>query len=137
MASKKKSAARSDNSMKIMVVAALLVAFIGGYLVARAKYKPQILELTKMVADKDMSMQKVIANANKVVMKDGKMLIVENGIVREMDVDAMMSNGTKVMQDGSVIKSGGQEMKMQNGDAMDMDGNMMTNGAGDVEAPSF
>ncbi len=81
MASKKNSAKNNDMNMKIVLFIAFVLAFIGGYFVARAKYKPQIIELTKMVADKDDSMKQMKANANKVEMKDGKMWVVENGII--------------------------------------------------------
>lgn len=125
MASKKTVTQDNDMTMKIVVIVALIISFVGGYFVARAKYKPQLMELTKMVMNKDEAMQKMKADANKVLMKDGKMWVVESGMVKEMDADIVMSNGDKVMSDGKVVKADGTEAKMENGDAMDMSGKML------------
>ncbi len=127
-----KNSGKNDMQMKAFVIVALIAAFIGGYLVARAKYKPQLAELSKMVMDKDGAMKKMKADANRIIMKDGKMWVVEDGIVRQMDSDMMMPNGSKVMQDGKVVESDGDEMMMNNGDAMDMEGVMMPNGGAEV-----
>lgn len=131
-----KSSGKNDMQMKAFIIVALIAAFIGGYLVARAKYKPQIAELSKMVLDKDDAMNKMKADANKIIMKDGKMWVIEDGIVREMDSDMMMPNGSKVMLDGKVVNSDGDEMMMRNGDAMDMEGTMMPNGGASVNIDS-
>ncbi len=127
MASKKSVHQQNDMTMKIVILVALVLAFIGGYFAARAKYKPQLVELSKMVSDKDQTMQKMKTEANRVLMKDGKMWIVENGMVNEMDSDIMMPNGTKVMTDGKVVTEDGTESMMKNGDAMDMQGKMLGN----------
>jgi hypothetical protein len=112
-------------TMKIVVFVALLIAFIGGYLIARAKYKPQIIELSKMVTEKDTALTQLKSSTNKLMMKDNMMWVVENGEARQMDSDIMMSNGTKVMMDGKVLNSDGSESTLSNGDAIDMDGKMM------------
>lgn len=133
MANKKNSVKNNDMSMKIMLAVALLAAFVGGYLVARAKYKPQIMELTKMVANKDESIQKMKSDANKVIMKDGEMWLVEDGIVKPMESDIMMPNGNKVTVEGKVVDPDGKETIMQNGDAMDMEGKMMPSGGVNID----
>lgn len=135
----KKSSRSNDTQMKAFIIVALIAAFIGGYLVARAKYKPQIVELSKMVLEKDSEMNKMKTNANRIIMKDGAMYVIEDGIVREMENDMMMPNGTKVMTDGKVVTSDNKEMMMQNGDAMDMEGIIMPNGGADVNvgSPTF
>ena len=126
MASKKRTAEeQKDMTMKIVLAVSLLVVFVAGYFIARAKYKPQIIELSKMVADKDQSLQKFKSNANKVMMKEDKMWIVENGELKQMDSDLMMTNGEKVTSEGEVIKTDGSSIMMQNGDAMDMNGKML------------
>lgn len=129
MASKKNVKTDSDMTMKIFVVVALVIAFVGGYLIARAKYKPQLQELSKMVLDKDAALQQMKSNTNKVMMKDDKMWIVENGEVKEMDSDVMMPSGDKVMMDGKVQKADGTDMMMKNGESIDMDGKMMSSDA--------
>lgn len=126
MASKKRTPAeQKDMTMKVVLIVSLLIAFVAGYFVARAKYKPQIIELSKMVADKDGALQKFKSNANKVMMNEDKMWIVENGELRQMDSDLMMTNGEKVTSEGEIIKADGSSVMMQNGDAMDMNGKML------------
>lgn len=115
----------SGTLMKSLIVVGLLLAFFGGYIFARAKYKPQILELNKMIAERDETMNMMKADDNKIMMKDGTMWVVKDGERMEMDADMMMSNGDKVMMDGKIVKSDGSESMMKDGDSMDMQGNMM------------
>lgn len=124
MASKKKVAV-NDNSMKVILVVALALAFIGGYLVSRARYKPQILELNKMIMEKDGTINTMRANANRVMRRDDEMWIVKDGMVSRMEEEVMMSNGDKAMPDGMIVKSDGSEVKLQNGQSMGMDGKML------------
>src|SRR3989344_1500134 len=127
MAARKNSGSSRNNNMnmKIMLIVALIVTFLSGYFLARAKYKPQLVELSKMIINKDQAMEKVKSNANKVMMKDDKVWIVENGMARMMDSDTMMTNGDKVLQDGTVVKTDGTKTILKNGDAVDMNGRMM------------
>lgn len=127
MPKKKSVSTNNDMSMKVILVVALALAFVGGYLVSRARYKPQILELNKMVIEKDQALNKMKANSNKVMMKDGKMYVVKDGMVSELTDEVTMTNGDKVMSDGKVMKADGSESMMQNGESMDMDGKMMMN----------
>lgn len=129
MATKKTTKADNDMTIKIFVVVALVIAFVGGYLIARAKYKPQLQELSKMVLDKDAALQQMKSYNNKIMMKEDKMWVVENGQVKEMDSDIMMPSGDKVMMGGKVMRADGTDVMMKNGDAIDMDGKMMSNGA--------
>lgn len=129
MASKKSTRTGNDMTMKIFVVVALVIAFVGGYLIARAKYKPQLQELSKMVLDKDAALQQMKSNANKIMMKEDKMWVVENGEVKQMDSDVIMPSGDKVMMNGKVMRADGTDTMMKNGDAINMDGKMMSGGA--------
>lgn len=129
MASKKSTRTDNDMTMKIFVVVALVIAFVGGYLIARAKYKPQLQELSKMVLDKDAALQQMKSNANKIMMKEDKMWVVENGEVKQMDSDVIMPSGDKVMMNGKVMRADGTDTMMKNGDAINMDGKMMSGGA--------
>ena len=128
MASKKSTKTDNDMTMKIFVAVALVIAFVGGYLIARAKYKPQLQELSKMVLDKDAALQQMKSYNNKIMMKDDKLWVVENGKVKEMDSDIMMPSGDKVMMGGKVMRADGTDIMMKNGDAIDMDGKMMSGG---------
>ncbi len=119
----------TDNRGKIIIIVGLLLAFVTGFVVARTKYKPQILELNKMITEKDQALSRLKADSNKVMMKDDTVWVVENGIVREMDESVVFTNGDKVMPDGKVMKKDGTESMMMNGDAIDMDGNEIDGGA--------
>jgi len=125
MASKKSTNTNSDTTMKVLIVVALLAAFIGGYLVSRAKYKPQIIELSNMVKDKDVAMQQLRSQANKIMMQNGAMMIIENGVPSTMVEDFTLTNGDVIMLDGKVEKKDGTTAQMMDGDSIDMDG-MMT-----------
>ncbi len=128
MATKKSAQKDNDMTMKIFIAVALVIAFVGGYLIARAKYKPQLQELSKMVLDKDEALQQMKSYNNKIMMKDDKMWVVENGKVKEMDSDVMMPSGDKVMMNGKVMRADGTDVMMKNGEAIDMDGKMMSDG---------
>lgn len=119
----------TENHARLIIIASLLVAFIAGFVVARAKYKPQLLELNKMILEKDEAMMRIKADSNKVMMKDDTVWVVKNGIVEEMNETVEFTNGDKVMPDGKVIKADGTESSMMNGDAIDMDGNELEGGA--------
>lgn len=138
MAAKKSSTKNNDMTMKLVIFGALAFAFAGGYLVARAVYKPQLINLANMVAEKDVKMQKMKADANRIIMKDGKMWMVENGMVSLMDSDIVLPNGTKVTSMGKITMENGEESMMKNGDAIDMEGKYMQNGGADVNtSPTF
>ena len=107
-----------------IIFVALLIAFGGGFLFARARYKPQIIELNKMVMERDANISAMVADANKIMMKDGKMWVVKDGVATEMTTDMTMKNGTKVMMGGKMM-SGDKATELKNGDSIDMDGNMM------------
>lgn len=120
-----KKETNNDMTKNIIIFVALLVAFVGGYVFARAKYKPQILELNKMVMERDNTMSAMKANANKIMMKDGKMWVIKDGVATQMANDTIMKNGTKVMMNGKMMQDG-KEVDLRNGDSLDMEGKMMT-----------
>lgn len=114
-----------DSQMKIVVLIALVAAVAVGYMIARAKYKPQIRELSNMVSEKDKTVQKLKTNSNKLIMKDGAMWVMENGDVKEMTAEIVLSNGDKATMDGKVVKSDGTNSQLQNGDSVTMDGEIV------------
>lgn len=111
--------------MKGIVIVGLLIAAFGGYILARAKYKPQIMELNKMITERDQALNAMKSDQNKIMMKDGTMWVVKDGEVNEMDADVMLSNGDKVTQAGNVVKKDGEEVMMKDGDSVDMEGKLM------------
>lgn len=118
----KKSTENNDMTMKVVLVAALVIAFVGGYLVARAKYKPQIIELNKMVADRDVTIEKMKSDANRVVMKDNSMWVIQDGVMEALESEMTFTNGDKIDATGKVTQKDGKEVLLQNGDSVNMDG---------------
>jgi len=68
------------------------------------------------------------AEMNGVMMKDGKMMMMDGNASGPMDHDMTMSDGTKVMKDGMVKMKDGKEMHMKDGQMMMMDGKLMEGG---------
>jgi hypothetical protein len=126
MAKKNKSSVNSDMQMKAVVLCALIIAFCIGFFVARLRYKPQLIQLTKMVQDKDAALQQIQSENNHVSMKNGKMWVVENGNAKEMTSDTSLLNGDSVGVDGKVTRADGSEVTLQNGESIDMSGNIST-----------
>jgi hypothetical protein len=61
---------------------------------------------------------------DRVIMKDGRMLIVKDGKMLPMDIDMTMSDGTKVMTTGAILRPDGTTRQMAEGEAMYMNGEM-------------
>lgn len=63
-----------------------------------------------------------IAMQNCIMMRDGKMLKMEDGKVTEMGKAATMKNGTKVKMNGEYTLSDGTKKMLKEGECMYMDG---------------
>jgi hypothetical protein len=61
-----------------------------------------------------------------VVMKDDKLMVMDNGTTTPMDKEMTMDDGTKVMTDGHYMKPGGEKVMMKNGDCIMKDGSVTT-----------
>jgi hypothetical protein len=59
-----------------------------------------------------------------IMMKDGKMMMMKNGMSSPMDKEMTLANGTKVMPSGDVMMKDGKKMMMKEGMMMGMDGNV-------------
>lgn len=68
--------------------------------------------------------QKKTDDKKCVMMKDGKMMVKEDGKKAPMTTDITMSNGTTVNTVGMVTKPDGSTHMLANGEAVDMDGNI-------------
>ena len=83
--------------------------------------------------DGDMNNQKMGGNNNNmngmssdgIMMKDGKLMITQNGKTMPMETEMTLENGTRVMTDGTYMDKSGSTMRMKNGDHMMMSGKMM------------
>lgn len=121
----------SDLSMKIalIIIVMLLVGFIGGYFLAKAKYVGKIRDISVMFSNKDTQLQMMLkGQPDKVMMQNGKMMMTKNGRVDELEDPVTLKDGTRVMPDGSYQRPGKDVMMMQNGDVFDMNGTMMQYG---------
>ena len=64
----------------------------------------------------------MVENEDRVIMRDGRMLIVRNGKLRPMDLDMTMEDGTQVTTKGSVMRPNGTVHQMQDGEVINMKG---------------
>lgn len=64
-------------------------------------------------------------SSDGIMMKDGKVMITQNGKTMPLENELTLENGTKVMMDGTYMDKNGSTMRMKNGDHMNMAGKMM------------
>ena len=64
-------------------------------------------------------------SSDGIMMKDGKLMITQNGKTMPMETEMTLKNGTRVMTDGTYMDKNGSTMRMKNGDHMMMSGKMM------------
>ncbi|MBB2147433.1 DUF6799 domain-containing protein [Pedobacter gandavensis] len=74
---------------------------------------------------KKMKTHKMSKAKDHIMMKDGKMWVMKNGMHTEMKETMTLPNGTMVMTDGMVKMKDGKTMMMKNGNSIDMMGKMM------------
>lgn len=63
------------------------------------------------------------------IMKEGKMMHLENGSMRPMEKEMTMKNGTKCMTNGECVLKNGEKRKMKEGECITMDGKISECGA--------
>jgi len=93
--------------------------------------KPRVISLipVALLAASFPASRLVAADTSGVVMKDGKMMVMEDGrATGPMEHEMMMGDGTRVMMDGAVKRKDGKVMHMKDGQMMMMDGHMMEGG---------
>lgn len=62
---------------------------------------------------------------DRVIMKDGKMMLVSKDTWTPLDKEMAMSDGSVVMNDGTVRRKDGTTVKLKEGEGLDMNGRMM------------
>ncbi|WP_316753032.1 DUF6799 domain-containing protein [Pedobacter gandavensis] len=72
-----------------------------------------------------MKTHKMSKAKDHIMMKDGKMWVMKNGVHKEMKQPMTLENGTMVMTDGTVKMKDGTTMMMKNGNSINMMGKMM------------
>lgn len=122
----KKTTEVKNNTLMWAVVIALAIGFLGGYFIARTKYKAQISIISSMVAEKAAEVDTLKASNNRIIMVNGEMMVEKDGDITKMDKDLELSNGTKVSIDGTVEKKDGTNTMMRDGDSMMMNGQEVT-----------
>lgn len=134
---KKKTASRpikhnhSEHALKIslIIIGMLVVGFVGGYVLAKARYVGKIHDISVMFSNKDAQMNMMLkGQPDKIMMQNGRVMMTKNGSVNEIEDPVTLKDGTKVMPDGSYQRPGEDVMMMQNGDVFDMNGQMMQYG---------
>jgi hypothetical protein len=119
-----------------IIIIALLLGIVGGYLFAKMKYTHYIGEISVMFNQKDSQLNEMKAKMNEMngVMKvGGKMMVVKDGKVSMMTEQETLGDGTVVQPNGQYQKPNDEMMMMQNGEAFDMKGNMISDNENKVE----
>jgi uncharacterized protein YdeI (BOF family) len=96
----------------------LIILFVAFALSSGAFAQHDMSKMKKGKTEK-MDMKKV-----HVMMKDGKMEMVQNGKSMNMDKDMTLSNGTKVSVDGTVTMKSGKTIKLKDGEMIYMNGKL-------------
>jgi|ERR1035437_9027835 hypothetical protein len=113
--------------MKRYVVALAALLMVTGYALA-ADMSAQ--------SDPGMANQNLITK-DYVVMNDGVMMVVKNGMKMMMDTDMTMTNGTIVKKTGTYTLKDGTKMILREGDKMDLDGNMIIDNKTPIPLPAY
>jgi hypothetical protein len=74
---------------------------------------------------KESSSIKIKNYTNGVMLKNGKMWLINQNKIIELKYTITMSNGTKAMNNGSYIVKGGSFISFNEGEQMDMNGKII------------
>ncbi len=115
--------------MRVILAVVLLVGLLGGYVIARQKYRPMMLAKDKMILDRDSEIKRLnqqcqVLGLKGVMMKDDKMYTVWTTGENKLMTQDMMApdNVTKLMMDGKIVKSDGTVVTLTNGEIYTFDG---------------
>lgn len=106
------------------IILCLAIGAVAGFLLARARYKPQLNTTHDMVLEKVQEVNALKNKMNGFTMVNGKVLKMTDGAVTEMTEDTTLSDDTKVTVDGKIVKPDGTTTMMKNGESVGMDGTM-------------
>lgn len=121
----KKSGINKNNVAMWMAAIALGIGFLGGYFMARTKYKAQIVIISNMVAQRDTMINSLKEKANRVMMVNGEMMMERDGEVGRMVKSISTSDETTIDIDGKVTKKDGSQTMMKDGDSMMIDSQVL------------
>lgn len=114
----------SHNYVILIVIFALVVGFVGGYLTSRIKYRAQIGIISTMVMQKASESDLLRSKLNRVMMVDGKMFKEVNGVVSKMTTDVNLINGMLILTTGKVVRKDGTAITLKDGESVMSDGTM-------------
>ena len=80
---------------------------------------------TKMTEKDDIKLSPT--KTDGLLMKDGKMMQMKDGLSKPIEEDVRLKNGTIVMKDGSVKTKDGKTIVLKDGDWIMMDGTVKKN----------
>lgn len=121
---KKTASTKANSSVIWTVLLCLAIGGVAGFLLARARYKPQLNTTHDMVLEKVQEINALNKRMNRVMMVNGKMMRMRDGDIAGLDEDATLTDDTRVTRDGKIIKPDGTTRMMKDGDSMGMDGMM-------------
>jgi hypothetical protein len=82
---------------------------------------------TKMTEKDDIKLSPT--KTDGLMMQEGKMMQMKDGLSKPIEKDITLKNGTVVMQDGTVKTKDGKAIILKNGDWIMMDGTVKRNSA--------
>ncbi|NOT58441.1 MAG: hypothetical protein HOP18_27920 [Deltaproteobacteria bacterium] len=92
------------------------------------KYRIVTLAIVALLSVSFPASSVLAAEMVGVMMKDGKMMMMDGKATGPMDHEMTMPDGHKIMPDGTMKMNDGKEMRMQEGQMMTMDGKMLEGG---------
>lgn len=122
---KKTASAKTNSTAVWTIILCLAIGGVAGFLLARARYKPQLQITHDMVLEKVQEIDSLKSRMNRLMMVNGRMMRMKDGDVTELNEDTTLNNDTKVTIDGKIIKPDGTTTMMNDGDSMGMDGMML------------
>jgi hypothetical protein len=101
----------------------LTLVLAGGSFVAQAQTK---LPPRKPVQPRGRMVMKDAATRDGAVMKDGKVILTQQGLTNPVLQETALINGTKIKPDGTVTMTDGTTTTMKEGDYMTLTGRLTT-----------
>lgn len=110
----------SPTTLLWILVVTLFAGFVFGFLVARVRYKTQLRTTAQIVKEKVAELNDL--KEDRILIKNGQMLIRQDGLVSKMQTDVLLSDGTRVTTKGEIIRHGMGRAMFLEGQSMTMDG---------------
>lgn len=116
-------AAFTSNSMKFLITIAFLLLGAMNIQVAQAQTK---LPPRKSVSPKPRTVIKGLTMRDGVEIKDGRLMITQQGLTNPLTQEMMLANGTTINTNGAVTMLDGTTKVLQAGDRLSLSGRLTT-----------